>query len=203
MMPAAISRHQGIDVRFDQRPRVEVLVAQALIEFLLLRLDAFAGGVVGADQEVADDPAVIVAQRRDRHDRREAAAVLANVGELVDIFDSSRGLEHQRVETGRNRRPQFRAERVGAGNQFLRVGNIGRRDLVENVGSRVAEHPLGADIEQLDDALVVSGDAREVRTVEDGVLQRAGLEECFLAAHVGTRVSVQGVECLGQGGHIG
>jgi hypothetical protein len=198
-----VSRHQGIDVRFDQRPRVEVLVAQALIEFLLLRLDALAGGVVGADQEVADDPAVIVAQRRDRHDRREAAAVLANVGELVDIFDSSRSLEHQRVETGRNRRPQFRAERVGAGNQFLRVGNIGRRDLVENVGSRVAEHPFRANVEQLDDALVVSGDAREVRTVEDGVLQRARLEECFLAAHVGTRVSVQGGKCLGQGGHIG
>ena len=175
-----------------------MLVAKTLIEFLLLRLDALAGSVVGADQEVADDPALIVAQRRDRYNRREAAAVLANVGELVDIFDSARGLENQRIETGRNRRAQFHAESVGAGNQLLRVGNIGRRDLVENVGSRIPEHPLGADIEQLDDTLVVGGDAREVGAVEDGVLQRAGLEERFLPAHLGARVSGQGVECLGQ-----
>ena len=51
-----VGRHQGIDVGFDQRARVEVLVAKTLIELLLLRLDALAGSVVGADQEVADDP---------------------------------------------------------------------------------------------------------------------------------------------------
>jgi len=33
----------------------------------------------------------------------------------------------------------------------LRVGNIGRGDLVYHLVSRVAQHPLGADIEDLND----------------------------------------------------
>ncbi len=48
-----------------------------------------ARGVVGADQQVADDGVLIVAQGRDRHDRREAAAVLADVGQLVDVLDTA------------------------------------------------------------------------------------------------------------------
>jgi hypothetical protein len=44
-----------------------------------------------------------VAQRRDRHDRREAAAVLADVGQLVDVLDAARGLEDQRLEARRDR----------------------------------------------------------------------------------------------------
>src|SRR6185503_6354432 len=55
--------------------------------------------------------------------------------------------------------------------------DIGRRDLVRHLGGRVAQHPLGADVEDLDDALGVGGDAREVRAVEDRALQRAGLQE--------------------------
>jgi hypothetical protein len=59
MMPARIGGHQRIDVRFEQRAGVELLVAQALTELLLflLRLDLLARGVVGADQQVADDGA--------------------------------------------------------------------------------------------------------------------------------------------------
>ena len=71
-----IGGHQRVDVRFDQRTRIELLVAQALIELLLLGFHLLARGVVGADQQIADDSALIVAQRRDRHDGRKAAAVL-------------------------------------------------------------------------------------------------------------------------------
>ena len=70
-----------------------------LVQF---RFDALAHGIVGADQQVADDVAVVVAQRRDRHDRRKAAAVLADVGQLVDVLDPARGLERQRLEARRD-----------------------------------------------------------------------------------------------------
>ena len=99
-----IGGHQRVDVGFDERARVELLVAQPLIELLLLRFDLLARGVVGADQQVADDGVLRVAQRRDRHDRREAAAVLADVGQLVDVLDAARGLEHQGLEARRDRR---------------------------------------------------------------------------------------------------
>jgi hypothetical protein len=55
MMPDGSVVDDGVDVGFDQRARVELLVAQALVELLLLGLDLLAGGVVGADQQVADD----------------------------------------------------------------------------------------------------------------------------------------------------
>jgi hypothetical protein len=63
-----------------------------------------ARGVVGADQQVADDDTQIVAQRRHRHHGREAAAVLADAGQFVDVLDAARGLEDQRLEAGRDRR---------------------------------------------------------------------------------------------------
>jgi hypothetical protein len=40
---------QRVDVRFDQRARVELLVAKTLIELLLLFFDLLASGVVRAD----------------------------------------------------------------------------------------------------------------------------------------------------------
>jgi hypothetical protein len=109
---ARIRGHQRVDVRFDQRARVEVLVAQALVELHPLLFDLLARGVVGADQQVADDRVLRVAQRRDRHHRREAAAVLADVGQLVDVLDAARGLEDQGLEAGRDRRSQLGAQRL-------------------------------------------------------------------------------------------
>src|SRR5476649_304074 len=41
----------------------------------------------------------------------------------------------------------------------------------------VYQHPLGADVEDLDDALGVGRDAREVRAVENRPLQRPRLEQ--------------------------
>ena len=69
--------------------------AMALLQF---QLDLLAHGIVGADQQVADDVAVIVAQRRDRHDGRKAAAILADVGQFVDVLDAARRLEGQGLE---------------------------------------------------------------------------------------------------------
>ena len=118
-----------------------------------------------------------VAQRRDRDDRREAAAVLADVGQLVDVLDAARGLEDQGLEARRDRGCELDAQRLGARDHFLRVGDVGRRDLVHHFGGRVAEHALGADIEDLNDALGVGGDAGEVGAVENRALQGSRLEQ--------------------------
>ena len=76
------------------------MVAQALSEQLLLCLDLLASGVVRADQQVADDCVLRVAQRRDRYDCREAAAVLTDVGQLVDVLDAARGLKTNASKPG-------------------------------------------------------------------------------------------------------
>ena len=122
-----------------------------------------------------------VAQRGDRDDGRKAAAVLADIGQLVDILDAARGLEHQRLKTRRDRRIQLQAQGRGPRDQFLRIGDIGRRDLVDDIQRRIAQHALGADIENLDHAFFIRGNAGEVGAVENGVLQGARLEQRFLA----------------------
>ena len=82
-----IGRNHGIDVGFDERARVEVLVAQPLIELHALLFDLLAGSVVGTDQQIADDGVLRVTQSSDGHHCRKPAAVLPDVGQLVDIFD--------------------------------------------------------------------------------------------------------------------
>ncbi len=86
---ARVGRDQGVDVRFDQRARVEMLIAQALIEFLALFFDLFARRVVRADEQIADDVALRIAQRCDRHDSGEACAVFADVCQFIDVFNSA------------------------------------------------------------------------------------------------------------------
>ena len=142
-----------------------------------LRFDALAHGIVGADQQVADDVAVVVAQRGDRHDGRKAAAVLADVGQLVDVLDFARGLERQRLEARRDGGRELEAQRLGARHHFLRIVDVARADPVDDFGGLVAQHALGADVEQLDDALLVGGDDREVGAGQDRVLQRARLQQ--------------------------
>ena len=118
-----------------------------------------------------------VAQRRDRDHGRKAAAVLADVGQLVDVLDAARCLEDQSLETRCDRGGQLGAQRLGAGDHFLRIGDVGRGDFVDHLGGRVAEHALGADVEDLDDALGVGGDARKVGAIENGALQRPRLQK--------------------------
>ena len=156
----------AVENRSLQGPRLE----QRLFRLL-------ARGVVGADQQIADDGVLRVAQRRDRHHRRKPAAILADVGQLVDVLDPARGLEHQSLEARRDRGAKFGAQLLGARDHFLRIGNIGRRDLVHHFGGRIAQHALGADIEDLNDALGVGGDAREIGAVENRALQGPGLEQ--------------------------
>src|SRR5918994_137896 len=51
-------------------------------------------------------------------------------------------------------------------------------------GGGVPQHPLGADVENLDDAPGVGGDAGEIGTVEDRALQRASFQQRFCVAHL-------------------
>ena len=138
-----------------------------LEQALSLCFNLLARGIVGADQQIADDRTLSIAQRRDRYDRREAAAVLADIGQFVDVLDPARSLEHQGLEARRDRGFEFIAQCLGARDHFLRIGNVGRGDLVHHVGGRVAQHALGADVEDLDDALRVGGDARKIGAVEE------------------------------------
>ena len=177
---ARVRCDQRINVRFDERPRVELLVAHALIEQHPLGFHLLARGIIGADQQVADDPPLGVAQRRDRDDGREAAAVLADVGQFVDVLDPARGLEDQGLEARGDRGPQLGAQGLGAGDHLLRIGDVGRGVLVHHLGGRITQHALGADVEDLDDALLVGGDAREVGAVEDGALQAPRLRAALL-----------------------
>ena len=85
---------------------------RARLEQRLFRL--LARGVVGADQQVADDGVLRIAERRNGHDRREAAAILAEVGQFVDVLDPARRLEHQRFESRRDRRAEFDAQAPSA-----------------------------------------------------------------------------------------
>ena len=132
----------AVENRLLQGPRFQ----QSLFRLLTRR-------IIGTDQQIADDGVLRVAQRRDRHDGRKAAPVLADVGQFVDVLDAAGSLEDQGLETWRDRGFKLEAQRCGARDHLLRIGNLGRGDLVHHFGGRVAEHALGADIEYLNDAL--------------------------------------------------
>src|SRR3984893_128978 len=74
----------------------------------------------------------------------------SNVGSTesdeADVLDPARGFEHQGLEARSDRGRKLDAQRFGARDQLLRIGNVGRRDLVHHFGGRVAEHPVGAAI---------------------------------------------------------
>ena len=141
-----------------------------------------AGGVVGADEEVADDGFVGVAEGGDGDDGGEAGAVLAAVGELVDVLDAAGGFEDEGFEAGGDGGAEFEREGGGAGEELGLVGEVGGGDLVDDFVGGVAEHAFGADVEDLDDAVGVGGDGGEVSGVEDGALEGAGFEEDFFGA---------------------
>ena len=80
-----------------------IRLAQPLIDHLFFDFNQLARGIVGADQQIADDASLRVAQCGDRDHRREAAAVLAEIGQFVDVLDPARRLEDQRLEARRDR----------------------------------------------------------------------------------------------------
>src|SRR5690606_1433574 len=106
--------------------------------------------------------------------------------------DTAGGLEYEGLETGVDWRAQLQAEGPRALDELAPVRNVGRRDPVHHLSSGVAEHALGADIENLDDAVCIGGDAREVGTVEDGALQRTGLQYGLRVAPVVPGLAVVG-----------
>ena len=172
---AQLMAHAGEEIRFREVGLFRD--GHGLVQF---QLDLLAHGIVGADQQVADDVAVVVAQRRDRHDGRKAAAILADVGQLIDVLDPARSLEGQRLEARRDGGGELEAQRLRARHHFLRIVDVAGVDPVHDFGGRVAQHALGADVEQLDDALLVGGDDREIGAGEDRVLQGPRLEQRLL-----------------------
>ncbi len=76
---------------------------------------------------------------------------------------------------------------------LLRIVDVARAQAVDDVGRPVAQHALGADVEELDDAFLVGGDDREVGAGEDRVLQRARLEERGRAPQVGRAARLPGI----------
>ena len=81
---------------------------------------------------------------------------------------------------------------VGALDDFIGVGNVGRRQPVQHVHTGIAQHAFGPDVEDLDDPLVVGGNAGEVGAVEDRRLQGAGLEQGTLATGFGAATGLAG-----------
>ena len=138
---------------------------------------ALARAVVSANQQVADDAILNIAQSGDRHHGRESAAVLADVGELVDIFNATRGLEYQRLKARSNRSFELHTQGLGPCNHLLWIGNIRRSNGVEHFQRGVSQHALGTDVKDLNDALRIGGDAGEVGAVKDRVLQCTGLKQ--------------------------
>ena len=149
-----------------------------------------ARGIVGADQQVSDNVAVVVAQRGDRHDGGKAAPILTDVREVVDVLDPARSLERQRLETRCNGRGELGAQRQGARLDLLSIVNIARAYPVHDLRRRIPQHSFGADIEELDDAFLVGGDDREIGAGQNGVLQGARFQQRDLAPHFGAAVGI-------------
>jgi hypothetical protein len=64
---------------------------------------------------------------------------------------------------------ELEAQCLGARHHFLPIVHVARADPVHDFGGDVAQHALRADVEQLDDALLVGGDDREIGAGENAV----------------------------------
>jgi hypothetical protein len=151
-----------------------------------------ARGVVGTDEQIADDRVLCVAQRRDGHHRRGSGCRPCGCRSARRCLRSARGLEHQRLEAGVIGVPSSTlsalARAMTSCGSEMSAGVI----CVHHVGGGVAEHPLGADVEDLDDALRVGGDAREVGAVKDRTLKGPRVEERLPVSNAyvgGSRIS--------------
>jgi hypothetical protein len=105
-----------------------------------------------------------------------------DIGEFINIFAAARRLENQSLKTGRNRRAEFDAQCFRARDYFLRIKEIGQRNFVNHFSGQVAQHAFRADIENLDDAVRVGGDAGKKSAIENRALQRPGFMQNRLAS---------------------
>ena len=71
--------------------------------FFCFASTVLAHGVVGADQQIADDGVLSIAQGGDRHHRREAAAILLDVGQLIDVLDAGCCVQRSSAATPKGR----------------------------------------------------------------------------------------------------
>jgi hypothetical protein len=110
----------------------------------------------------------------------------------IDVLDPAGSLESQRFEARLDGSVEFEAQCAGAGPDFLRIVDVARAELVHDFGGLVAQHLLGAGIEQLDDALLVGGDDRERGAGEDRVLQCLRLRQAPAAPRL------RGAGCVGR-----
>jgi hypothetical protein len=146
----------------------------------------FPGGVVGADEQVADDDVLGIAERGDGYYRRELAAVLPDLRYLVNVFDATVGLEHQCLEAWLYGFAELLAEGPGSSDQLHALVEVRRRDLVHHFGRGVAQHPLGANVEDLDHTIRIRRDAGEGGAVEYCALQRTRPQQRLGASHFGS-----------------
>ncbi len=153
-----VSGHYGVDVGFDQGAGVKLLVAQALRELPLLCLNLLVSGVVGAYQKIADNVTLRVVQGRDRHHCRKAAAILADIGQLVDVLDTTRCLEHQGLKAWLYLCFEIFAQLLCTCDYLLRIRHVSRCDLIYYFGCHVAQHLFGTDVEDLDNPIGVGCD---------------------------------------------
>src|SRR6202021_2550952 len=77
-----------------------------------------------------------------------------------------------RPTSGDQSASRYGAPDLGPEGELFLVGEAGRCHLADHVRGGVAEHLLGADVEDLDDAGRVGGGGREVGAVEDRGVQR-------------------------------
>jgi hypothetical protein len=89
-----------------------------------------------------------------------------------------------------------RLSALGAGDELLAGRRCRPSVILSTTSSRgVAEHALGPDVQELDDALLASVAMLEkLALLQDGVLQRAGLEQRLSARDVGDAVVGANVE---------
>ena len=157
------------------------------------------GRVISTNQKITDDGVLRIAQCGDGDDGREAAAVLANIRQLVDILDAAGRLENECLKPGCDRGLQFDAQGLGTRDDFSWIRDVRRSDLVDYIFGGVAKHALSTDIEDLYDAFCVGRNLGEVGTVKDGSLQ------CFspkqrVAGRAATAFQRDGVQSRGRGG---
>ena len=81
----------------------------------------------------------------------------------------------------------------GALDHFLWIVNIARAYPVHDLGGPVAQHALGAGVEQLDDAFLVGGDDREIGARKDRALQGARFEQRLLAPRCSRAIRRAGI----------
>jgi hypothetical protein len=102
-------------------------------------------------------------------------------------------LNTQGFEAGFDRRGQLCAQQLRSCDHFLRVGDVRGRDFVDDFRGREPEHALGADVDNLDDAFGVGGDARKIGAIENRPLQVGGDVEPFLRMGIPNRRRTSGI----------